>query len=154
LLTQLRADFTMKKILSVCFSLLFVIQLHAADYYWVGGGGNWSDIEGHWRLGSPTGGVASIVPAPSDNVFFGSYSGFGTTAESRTVTINGPAYCANMTWESDVPNNPILTRTGSNVLFIYGNLTLTPTLAFNGVVGIEFAGSNPATLTTNGPIDA
>src|SRR5690606_13227284 len=142
--------FPMKKILLALFSLFITVQLQAADYYWVGGGGNWSDLNGHWRLGSPTGGIPSIVPAAGDNVFFGSYSGF--TAGSGTVTLDANAFCANMTWESDVPNNPILARTGSNTLYVYGNLVLAPMVSYSGVVNVEFAGNNPGTLTTNGPI--
>jgi|GEM_PF-823323 len=144
----------MKRILLAFFVLFNSVQLQAADYYWVGGGGNWSDLNGHWRLGSPTGGVPSIVPAAGDNVFFGAYSGFGTTAATRTVTLDANAFCNNMTWESDVPNNPILARSGSNTLFVSGNLVLTPSLGYEGIVDVEFIGSNPATLTTNGPINA
>src|SRR5690606_12896320 len=142
----------MKRTLLAFFTLFFTVQLQAADYYWVGGGGNWSDLNGHWRLDSPTGGIPSIVPSIGDNVFFGSYSGFGTTTASRTVTLDANSFCANMTWESDVPNNPMLARTGSNTLYIYGNLVLAPTLTYSTVFNIEFAGSNPATLTTNGEI--
>ncbi|WP_353130984.1 hypothetical protein, partial [Parapedobacter pyrenivorans] len=142
----------MKRILSACFSLFFIVQLHAADYYWVGGGSNWSNIN-NWRLGSPTGSTPSIVPAAGDNVFFGAYSGFGTTAAARTVTMDANAFCNNMTWASGVPNNPILARSGSNTLFVSGNLVLTPSLGYDGVVNVEFTGSNPATLTTNGPIN-
>jgi hypothetical protein len=32
-------------------SFIMLCQLQAADYYWVGGAGNWSDLN-HWRLGS------------------------------------------------------------------------------------------------------
>ncbi len=143
---------TMKRYLLACFLFVFAFQLHAADYYWIGGGGNWSDLNAHWRLGSPTGGVPSIVPSAADNVFFGSYSGF--TAANQTVTLNANAFCNNMTWESGVPNNPILTRGGSSTLYVSGNLVLQPTVAYNDVVNIEFVGANPATLTTNGPINA
>ena len=141
----------MKRILFAFLVLVASVPLRAADYYWVGGGGNWSNIN-NWRLGGPTGSTPSIVPALGDNVFFGAYSGFGTTATARTVTLDANAFCANMTWESDVPNNPILARTGSNTLFIYGNLVLAPTVTYSGVVNVEFAGSNPGTLTANGTI--
>ncbi|MFC7523503.1 Calx-beta domain-containing protein [Parapedobacter sp. GCM10030251] len=143
----------MKRILFAFLVLVISVPLRAADYYWVGGGGNWSDLNGHWRLGSPTGGVPSIVPAPGDNIFFGAYSGFGTTAASRTVTLDANAFCNNMTWESDVPNGPLLARSGANTLFVGGSLVLTPSLGYSGVVNIEFSGANPGTLTTNGPIN-
>jgi trimeric autotransporter adhesin len=44
--------------------ILFSFQLYAADYYWVGGGGNWSDLN-HWRLGSSGGSIPSILPENS-----------------------------------------------------------------------------------------
>ncbi len=139
----------MKKNLLVCLFTLFVFQLHAADYYWVGGGGNWSDIN-NWRLNSPAGNVPSIVPSAGDNVFFGAYSNFGTTAATRTVTLNTNAFCNNMTWEAGVANNPLLARGGSSNLYISGSLVLQPTMGYTGNVNVEFTGAAPATLTTNG----
>ncbi|MFC3199504.1 hypothetical protein ACFOET_17940, partial [Parapedobacter deserti] len=143
----------MKRALFTCFLFFSIFQVQAADYYWVGGGSNWSNIN-NWRLGSPTGSAPSIVPAAGDNVFFGAYSGFGTTVAARTVTLDANAFCRNMTWESGVPNNPILARGGSSILFVHGNLTLQPTVTYSNSVSLEFAGSNPATLTTNGDINS
>jgi Calx-beta domain. len=34
----------MKRTLLACFLFFFALQLQAADYYWVGGAGNWSDL--------------------------------------------------------------------------------------------------------------
>ncbi|HYE54487.1 MAG TPA: hypothetical protein VD996_06570, partial [Chitinophagaceae bacterium] len=79
----------MKKCLLFILSLITVCQLRAADYYWVGGTGNWNDLN-HWRLDSSTGAIPSIVPSSSDNVFFGSYSGLGS---SRKITVNANAFC-------------------------------------------------------------
>ncbi|WP_079716922.1 DUF7507 domain-containing protein [Parapedobacter luteus] len=138
----------MRRNLLVCVLFFFTSQLYADDYYWVGGGGNWSDLANHWRLGSPTGSTPSIVPSATDNVFFGSYSGF--TAANRTVTLNTNAFCNNMTWEAGVANNPLLSRGGASTLFISGNLILQPSMGYIGNVNVEFTGSAPATLTTNG----
>ena len=96
----------MKKNLFTFLLILFTFQLYAADYYWVGGGGNWSDIN-HWRLGSSSGSIASIVPSAGDNVVFGPNAGFGTTAVDKTVTLNANAFCDHMTWTADVPNSPV-----------------------------------------------
>ncbi|MNK15153.1 hypothetical protein D3C87_332880 [compost metagenome] len=142
----------MKKNLFTFLLILFTFQLYAADYYWVGGGGNWSDIN-HWRLGSSSGSIASIVPSAGDNVIFGPNAGFGTATADKTVTINANAFCNNMTWTSDVPNNPIFTRGPSTaiLLSISGNVVLSPTVTFNGVYA-SLVGATPAVLTTNGVI--
>ncbi|SDK71731.1 gliding motility-associated C-terminal domain-containing protein [Pedobacter sp. ok626] len=142
----------MKKNLFTFLLILFTFQLYAADYYWVGGGGNWSDLN-HWRLGSSGGSIPSIVPSAGDNVFFGPNAGFGTATADKTVTINANAFCNNMTWTTDVPNNPIFTRGPSTtiLLSISGNVALSPTVTFNGVY-TSLVGSTPAVLTTNGVI--
>ncbi len=58
----------MKKILSF-LAFLCAIFTFAADYYWVGGSGNWTDIN-HWRTTSGGVSLPSVVPGPTDNVFF------------------------------------------------------------------------------------
>ncbi|MGN6420642.1 MAG: hypothetical protein ACTHMC_24235 [Pseudobacter sp.] len=138
----------MKKIL-LLLGVLFVQQLHAADYYWVGGAGNWSDLN-HWRLGSSAGSIPSIVPSSSDNVFFDSNSGFGTTTATNTVTVNANSFCNNMTW-AGVPNNPrIITSNATFTVSVSGNLVLSPVTTYN--VLFRFQGATPATLTTNGNV--
>jgi gliding motility-associated-like protein/uncharacterized repeat protein (TIGR01451 family) len=140
----------MKKNLFIFLLILFTFQLHAADYYWVGGGGNWSDVN-HWRLGSTAGSIPSIVPAAGDNVFFTAGSGFGAAAPLRTVTMNANAFCNNMTWDLAVPNNPVFTRVGTSRLSISGNLTLAPTVTFTSILA-DMVGSTNAVLTANGNV--
>ncbi|WEK18826.1 MAG: Ig-like domain-containing protein [Candidatus Pedobacter colombiensis] len=137
----------MKKELLTFLLLLFTFQLHAADYYWVGGGGNWSDIN-HWRLGSSSGNIAGIVPSATDNVFFGVDAGFTNT--SRTVTIDANSFCNSMTWAINVPNTPTINRTGTFLLTISGNLVLSPTVTYNFTA--DMVGTTDLTLTTNGPV--
>ena len=69
--------------LSLIICLFALIQTKAADFYWVGGSGNWSDIS-HWRTTSGGATYPSVVPGSSDNVYFDANSGFTTT--SKTVT--------------------------------------------------------------------
>jgi gliding motility-associated-like protein/uncharacterized repeat protein (TIGR01451 family) len=140
----------MKKNLFTFLLILFTFQLYAADYYWVGGGGNWSDVN-HWRLGSTAGSIPSIVPAAGDNVFFTAGSGFGATTALRTVTMNANAFCNNMTWDLAVPNNPVFTRVGTSRLSISGNLTLAPTITFTSILA-DMVGSTNAVLTANGNV--
>ncbi len=136
----------MKKVLLV-LAVLFTVQLYAADYYWVGGAGNWSDLN-HWRLGSSAGSIPSIVPSSVDNVFFDAGSGF--TAVSKTVTLNGNGFCNNMTWGA-VANNPVFVTTSTGfTVQVAGNLALSPATTYH--VLFRFQGATPATLTTNGTV--
>jgi hypothetical protein len=130
----------------IVFTLL-TFQLHAADYYWVGGGGNWSDLN-HWRLGSSSGSIPSIVPSSADNVFFDANSGF--TAVNKTVTLDANGFCNNMTW-GNVANSPQFVT--ANVVFtvqVMGNLELSPTTTYQ--VLFAFKGATAATLATKGTV--
>ena len=128
---------------------LFTFHLHAADYYWVGGGGNWSDLN-HWHLGSTSGPNPSIVPSSADNVFFDVNSGFGTTVASRTITLNSNAFCTNMTW-TNVPNAPIFsTSSASFSMEVWGNLVLSGTTTYG--VSFNLRGGTANTLSSYGNI--
>jgi gliding motility-associated-like protein len=136
----------MRVLLLSCL-LLIAGGLYANDYYWVGGGGNWSDIN-HWRLGSSSGSKPNIVPSVADNVFFDANSGFGATAATKTVTLDGDGFCNNMTW-SNVPNNPIFnTASATFTLEVRGNMVFSPTTTYN--VQFDLRGGTTNTLTTGG----
>ena len=90
-------------------SLIYIIILlsisgvvNAKDFYWIGGSGNWNEIQ-HWS-DQPGGQVNpdAAVPNFSDNVFFDENSFPAVGAE---VIINDVAKCANMDW-SKVTNFP------------------------------------------------
>ena len=137
----------MRKILPVFFLALCALKADAADYYWVGGGGQWSDLN-HWRLGSPAGSIPSIVPSSSDNVLFTNQSGF--TAGNATVALNANGFCNNMSWVA-VPNSPSFNSTSASFsLQVSGNAVLSPTTTYN--VLVAFKGTTSATLTANGNV--
>ncbi|WP_118973252.1 T9SS type A sorting domain-containing protein [Taibaiella koreensis] len=139
----------MRKNLLLFFLTLTVLNASAADYYWVGGGGSWSDLN-HWRLGSSAGSIPSIVPAAADNVFFTNQSGFGTTAATSTVSLDANGFCNNMTW-SAVPNSPSFNAANASFkVQVSGNLVLSPATTYN--VFFAFKGATPATLTANGNV--
>ncbi|MFA6057893.1 MAG: hypothetical protein WC756_06830, partial [Taibaiella sp.] len=136
----------MKRILFIALTLLS-FQLHAADYYWAGGSGNWSQLS-HWHLGSSSGPTPSIVPSSADNVFFDANSGF--TPASKTVTLDANGFCNNMTW-SNVPNSPLFVTTNSLLTVqVNGNVSLSPTTTYNIILALK--GTSPATLATNGTV--
>lgn len=141
----------MKKhlLLFLSFFLMAAASLHAADYYWVGGGGNWSDIN-HWRLGSSTGETPSIVPSSMDNVYFTANSGFGTTTAQKTIVLDANVFCHSMTWV-DVANMPVFNRTNNSyAVEISGDLSLSPDVTYN--IQVTFKGATNNTLKTNGTV--
>ncbi len=133
---------------SLLILLVFVTSnLYAADYYWIGGSGNWSDLN-HWRLGSTGGSIPSIVPSTADNVFFTAGSGF--TSASKTVTLNTNGFCNNIDW-TGVTNNPIFSTTNAALTVeVWGNMVLSAGTAYNCI--FNFKGAAPATITSNGTV--
>ncbi|MDN3692741.1 hypothetical protein QWZ06_10850 [Chryseobacterium tructae] len=93
-------------------------KIYAADYYWVGGSGNWSDIN-HWRISSGGNILPAVVPGKTDNVFFDVNSGF--TSGSKTVTVNVVANCHNIIFSGSTVAPTIISSTGTNALNIYGS---------------------------------
>jgi gliding motility-associated-like protein len=92
---------------------------YAADYYWVGGNGNWSDIN-KWATTSGGNIKHIVVPSPADNVFFDANS---FNAPNQQVTIDaGIATCRNFTI-GNVADTPRFT--GMNQLRVYGSMTLS-----------------------------
>lgn len=128
-------------------AILFSCRIWAADYYWVGGAGTWSDLN-HWRLGSSGGSIPSIVPSSADNVFFDANSGF--TAVSKTVTLDANGFCNNMTW-GNVQNSPqFITTNASFTIQLHGNLVMSPTTYYQLI--FNFSGNSNATITSGGTI--
>ncbi|MCF6171800.1 MAG: gliding motility-associated C-terminal domain-containing protein [Bacteroidales bacterium] len=96
----------------------FFAPVMAEDYYWVGGSGNWSDIN-HWATTSGGSVLHAQIPTPGDDVFF---DGNSFTETGQVVVVNQKnAVCRNMDW-TGVTNNPILSGNDTTSLRIYGNL--------------------------------
>ncbi|SHG78742.1 hypothetical protein [Chryseobacterium vrystaatense] len=124
---------------------LFSVKGLAANYYWVGGSGNWSDIN-HWRTLSGGTALPSVVPGPTDNVFFDSSSGF--TEVSKTVTINTMANCRNIVFSENVVP-PVLSSNGKQ-LNIYGSSHWQAGMKVD-VTYIYYRNTNtPKTIKSNG----
>lgn len=88
----------------------------AKTYYWIGGGGNWSDPS-HWSFtsGGPS---ANCIPIMYDDVIFNENSGF--TSGNNNISNNGAiATVRNMTW-NNAPGNPVF-NVGTN---LYGSIYL------------------------------
>lgn len=118
-------------ILLGCLCLGISTQLRAADYYWIGGSGNWSDIN-NWATTSGGATIHVVVPALGDNVIFDANS---FSAPGQVVNVDvGNASCHDMVW-TGAGFNP--TITGAN-LRIAGSLTLIPNMTFDITVGLNF----------------
>jgi hypothetical protein len=112
----------MKKIpftLLVCF--FTVSTVHATNLFWVGGTGNWNDVN-HWATVSGGAIHPATAPVSTDDVFFDANS---FSATSQKVSLNVDASCRNLNW-TGVTNSPTLefTATPNRVLQIYGSLVL------------------------------
>lgn len=100
---------------------VFFLSAQARDFYWIGGSGNFNDIQ-HWS-DQPGGKVNpdALLPDKDDNVYFDQYSFPDPNAE---VVITNVARCLNMYWGNDVTNMPTL-KTDDNLahyLVIYGGV--------------------------------
>ena len=116
----------MKTFLSTCiFIFLCSLGSFSANYYWVGGTGNWSDYANHWATTSGGTSFHTIEPGQTDNVFFDASS---FSAAGQILTIDVEATCNNMDWTGST-NDPTLT--GTATLNIYGSLTLISGMTFS-----------------------
>eukprot|EP01029_Cantina_marsupialis_P013120 TRINITY_DN290812_c0_g1_i1.p1 TRINITY_DN290812_c0_g1~~TRINITY_DN290812_c0_g1_i1.p1 ORF type:complete len:3183 (+),score=513.36 TRINITY_DN290812_c0_g1_i1:222-9770(+) len=109
------------KLLLIILLNLICLFAEARDFYWIGGSGNFNDIQ-HWS-DQPGGKVNpdALLPDKDDNVFFDQYS---FTAPGQEVIITNVARCANMHW-GDVKHMPTL-KTDDNpahYLVVYGGVT-------------------------------
>ncbi len=132
------------------FGLLpMAFAVNAADYYWVGGSGNWSDLL-HWATTS--GGSTYHIQAPTadDNVFFDANS---FTGPGQIVTINSQdAFCHTMDWRG-VRFNPKLTGLPtSKFLHIYGSAYWSNSmqLDYQGIIRMVPSAGETAKLLTQG----
>jgi hypothetical protein len=136
-----------KKRISIFLLMLFisVSQLTADNYFWVGGNGEWSDIN-HWAITSGGSILHNTPPSAYDDVFFdeNSFTSIGQTVQVNTEN----AVCRTLNW-SDVSNSPVFENTTSVTLKIFGSLILSPNLVwnYNGTLTFESTQTGNILLT-------
>lgn len=109
------------------FLFLFPLVSQAADFYWVGGSGNWSDYANHWATSSGGNTFHASIPTLNDNVIVDNLS---FSASGQTVLLDSTFYyCKSMTW-AGVQFAPQLEGNGAT-LYIYGSLTLDAAMAID-----------------------
>ncbi len=125
-------------LISAFCSLIVPFDVSAADYYWVGGSGNWSDIS-HWATTSGGTVQHNTIPTASDRVFFDAKS---FTGPNQVVTVNNPnIFCKDMIW-TGATGRPVFTAPASFVLNIEGSLILNPNMVFDFQGDVFFRASN------------
>ena len=110
------------------------------DYYWVGGTGDWEDVN-HWSFssGGAGGTVGACLPSQNDNVFFDEQS---FSANGQTVRVNiEKVNCKNMDW-SLIDDQVDFENTVSSGFDIYGSMILSPALNWDFTGDISFKGTN------------
>lgn len=122
--------------IAILFSI-FQEKGTAADYFWVGGSGDWSDIS-HWATSSGGTVKFAVTPSAVDNVIFDENS-FPTTGAVLTIN-NDIAFAANLTFRN-ITTNPTIRSAANNTLNIYGNITLIPQITFQCNGNIHFLGN-------------
>jgi fibronectin-binding autotransporter adhesin len=118
-----------------------------ATLYWGGGTGTWDGFTtANWYTDFARLTPSTRAPSAEDDVIFDSVS----SATAYTVTIaNNTTVCRNVTIAG--PASGSLTLAGSDIWYIYGNLTLPATGLTRTYTGsILFYGTGSHTITTNG----
>ena len=137
-----------KLLLFFTIFFFFSFSVFGSNYYWVGGSGSWSDIN-HWRTTSGGAGIPGVVPGPTDDVFFDANSGF--TSSSKTISLNVPATCRNITFAS-IATPPTLNYSGNisaNSLNIYGSSVWQSGMTLSSII-VNYQNAGASTITSNG----
>ncbi len=136
------------KITLLILAVVAAFNSKAANYFWVGGSGSWSNYAAHWATTSGGTVFHTQVPQSTDNVYFDANS-FSST--NQTVTVDQPVVqCADMNWNG-VTKNPAFSGDYTNTLKIYGSLILSSGMdfTFEGAISFE-ATVLGKTITTAG----
>ena len=122
----------------------------AADYYWKGGSGNWSQISNWYTTDDPGSTNHTTVPDSNDDVYFNENSGF--VSGNNTITINSDATCRSLSFA----NCTVAPKFDLDAnLNIYGSLTLQSGMEqtdyYDQNRTISFKSTSTGnTITTNG----
>ncbi len=118
-----------KALFFIISAFMFVNFSFSANYFWVGGSGDWSDYANHWATSSGGTAYHTAAPSSSDNVYFDANS-FSSAGDTVFLDVSG--ICQNMSW-AGATNNPKFM--GSNQLEVYGSLAFISAMQLD-----EFSG--------------
>ena len=101
--------------------LVSFFQVFSEDYYWVGGQGDWSDLNS-WR--TINGSIPNEVPDAEDNVIFNQNS-FLNDYDTVFILTGNPV-CNNFTFVNIQDTVVIIGGNPNSTFSIYGSLTFHP----------------------------
>ena len=130
--------------LSILCSLILP-SLKAADYYWVGNSGDWSDIS-HWVTSSGGNIQHDQVPTADDDVYFDQNS-FSADGQEVNVDID-IIFCRNLSWRSN--DNVRFTSEVLSTLHCFGSLQLQANMQYQFAGDVVFRGDSPNTIQLAG----
>lgn len=104
--------------------------VHALDFYWKGGSGDFNDPQ-MWAIGHANGQTAVQAPISTDNVYFVA-STINSVTENH-ITFNTNANCHDFWIDSMVQStaNLVFISQTNQTLDIYGSMELAPVMQFN-----------------------
>ena len=133
---------TLNRLLIILLLQIFSNECFADKFYWVGGTGNWEDLN-HWSKTS--GGIPNVLQTPNDlydSVYFDANS---FTAPGQVVTSTDIMNGASLMDFTGVQFNPTITGSG---LWAYQHLIFSPALNWN--IGLWLDMGYSGSIKTNG----
>lgn len=131
-------------VLLASFITVLPVDVQAADsdpYYWVGGTGNWSDVN-HWSsTDDGTGGDYATVPNSTNPVYFATTA---FTGAGQVVTVDANTYAKSID-ASAATNSPLIKVT--QILWVYGDITIPAT------VNVDIWPSQAVSIRANSTLD-
>lgn len=121
-----------------------IVSIDYADYYWVGGTGNYSDFSNHWATASGGSSFHSSVPDQYCNLIFDSNS-FGSS--NQTITFSDHVSCHDFSAKS-VTNNPTFDN-GFKILSIHGSIDFNSNVVYD-IYNLDFSSSESETIDFGG----
>jgi len=110
------------------------------NLYWVGGSGNWDDVNQWAATSGGTGGYC--LPTQADNVYFDNNS-FSMAGQAVNINV-ADAECKDMDWSTAAFSPAFTASSPSNNLKIYGSLTLIQNMNFAFIGNVYFEGQTPS----------
>ncbi len=127
----------MRALLLLVFSLFTVQFSFAADYFWVGDSGNWSDLS-HWATQSGGNINHNSIPSSEDNVFFDANS---FTGPNQTVTIESDIiFVRSLIFQGDLQGASLI-GPASGTLNVFGSFELNASMTFDYQGDVAFQGA-------------
>jgi gliding motility-associated-like protein len=132
-----------KKIFTLFIGLIAFFQVFSEDYYWVGGQGDWSNLN-KWRTIS--GSIPNEVPDGEDNVIFNQNS-FLHDFDTIFIMTGNPT-CKNFTFSNIQYKVVIVGGNPNSVFSIFGSVTFHPNVTNNYMGRIFFMSQQPGNTIT------